>query len=393
MAQLLTVDRSDNYIELPGRLVLSAEGISIFKSAGRPLQRVTRFNNSVAEGLASAGFNAQTVQKLVMNGYVEEINITLPELLRSRSKIIDMTKLVTFGILYKKMNPALGKMLLESDVISLYNRKNPGNMIKSINDINKQKMQLLKQARAHAFEVMQFEIRDLVVQSLVQDETLEEEDRLLQIRSLEKFVTFIDDRIWYLYFIVYQSPLRQGMTRLFVELVTSYLHRTKIATYLATILMELIQNAEKANFDRVMLQNRLVKSPGETATLLRDPEKRKQVSALAFKTGQNLNLNWLFDSGKASTSREFRIEIQVTNPGSISHMIQSKLKNKLHAETGSVSLSDFYEDTGQQLGAGLGLLYISYLRDECQKAKIQFTSQVFADDSADTTTAKLQVVF
>ncbi len=394
MPQLLTVERTDFMIELPVDMILSANGVQVFSAGKRPVKRLAKDNGSTGEGLNSSAFNAQTVQKLVMNGYVEEINTRLAEMLRSRAQIIDTTKLVTFGLLYKKMNPSLAEMMLQSPVMLAYNRKNAQNPIHSIDHINKDKANQLKQTKAEAFEVMALEIRDLTVQRIIANQELQEEDRLMQIRSLEKFISFIDDRIWYLYYIIYQTPLKDEVMSFFAELIDKYLDRTRIATNLSLVLMELIQNAEKAHFDQLLIENKLIKDPKDSHRFLRQPQNRKLVVELAKSRNQTLRASWQFHSGRAGANLEYRLEILITNRGDISPMIEKQLAMKMSSDTANADLSDFFQDkTDSGLGAGLGLMYMSYLKDDCQKAGVKFSSQIFGNSSGGTTTAKLQVLF
>jgi len=344
--------------------------------------------------LESKNFNAQTVQKLVMNAYLEEIYTSKPELLRSRNPIMDTTKLVTFGILYRKMNLSLAKMLFDSSILKEYNRKNRFSQIANLNQIDRNKMQLLRKAKAEEFDLMELEVRNEIIQKIIKNREIEEEERLLRMRSLDKFIAFIDPRIWYLYYIIYHTPLRLEIIDLFSDLIDHYLDRTKIATHLASMVMELLQNAEKAHFERILMHLKMVRFNRDVDIFLKKIENRNKIIKIAESLNQNIDIAWRFDSNKSVGGRIYRVEIIISNYGLISNKIQRALSSKIQTETRNLNLSDFYNETGEdKLGAGLGLLYLSYLESECKNANIQFKCFVYPEPKKEKTTVKIQVIF
>lgn len=382
-------------IRLPASLIFTPTGCTIFRNGKIPLKRLTNADNRPSEGMASPQFNAQTVQKLVFNGYVEEIFVRMPALLNVRSQIMNTTKLVTYGILYKKMNPTLATMFIKSNTIQLFNQKNRTKQIMDIHSIDKKQAELLYITKQIDFQNMEKEIREDIEQMITNDKGLELEDKELLTLSLDKFISFLDKRIWYLYYIIYQSSMRDEIRKEFSCLIFHYLERTKIATHLATMLMELVQNAEKAHFERLIRKHRLVASTKDMDKFMRNRENRNQLIKHAMNDKQFLQLAWRFDSGETSTGKPYKIEIIISNHGLISDDMQQKLMQKMKANTDQ-DLSTFFEadnSNADKLGAGLGLLYLSYLKDECKEAGIKFTPSIFPEIKLEKTTAKIQLIF
>lgn len=330
---LLPVDRTDFLIHLPVKLLLTDEGHHLFSGGKIALKKVPSILGNKREGMDSKNFNAQTVQKLVMNAYLEEIYTSQPELLGSRNPIMDTTKLVTFGILYRKMNPSLAKMLFQSSILQEYNRKNRFNQLSNLNHIDRNKLIALKKTKAEEFDLLELEIRNEIIQKIIRNREIEEEERLLRMRSLDKFVAFIDQRIWYLYYIIYHSPKRLEMIDLFSDLIERYLDRTKIATHLAAMVMELLQNAEKAHFERIIMQKHMVRYNRDIDIFLKKTENRTNLIKIAKTLNQNLDIAWRFDSNKSVGGRIYRVEIIISNYGLISNKIHRALSSKIHTET------------------------------------------------------------
>lgn len=390
---LLPVERTDFLIRLPANIVLTGEGESVFSQSGSLLKNVKKFDGRPGKGLQSPSFNAQTVQKLIINSFVEEIYVSMPDLLRARNMIMDTTKLATFGILYKKMNPSLAKMLLESSVLQDYNRKNPKNQINDLRNIDSAKKDLLLKVKKDEIDLMELEIRNEVIQMILGDKELEEEDRLLRMRSLDKFIAFIDGRIWYLYYVVYQTPLKFDILRAFARMVFQYLDRTKIATYLATMLMELIQNAERAHFERLLIRNHWAADSPGVDKFLKKKENREKAIKLAVEQRQFLNIAWKFARDNTQ-GRPYRIEIIVSNHGMISKTLETSLAHKMKTDTEGLSMAQFFEESGDdKLGAGLGLLYLSYLEDECRANGLNFNCQIYPEPEKELTVVNIQITF
>jgi hypothetical protein len=391
---LLPVDRTDFLIHLPVKLLLTDEGLSAFSRGNIAMKKLRSILGNDREGLQSKNFNAQTVQKLVMNAYLEEIFSSRPEMLGSRNPIMDTTKLVAFGILYRKMNPSLARMLFESSIMQEYNRKNRFAQIKNLSQIDLQKMQALRKMKADEFDLLELEVRNEVVQKIIKNHEIEEEERLLRMRSLDKFVAFIDKRIWYLYYIVYHSPLKYEIIDLFSDLIENYLDRTKIATHLAAMVMELMQNAEKAHFEKLLIQKRIVRNEKDVDIFLKKIQNRNKIITMALQAKQFIDIAWRFDSNKSVGGKRYKVEIIISNHGLISNKIKRALDSKIQTDTKNLNLSDFYKESGEEkLGAGLGLLYLSYLESECKNANIQFKCYVYPELKKEKTTVKIEVIF
>ena len=133
-------------VPLPIAMLLTGEGETVFTHGKVALKKLRSITGVYRHGLDSQNYNAQTVQKLIINQYIEEVYCKLPEMLRSRTAIIDTTKLFTFGILYKKMNPHLAKMLFDSPILQEYNRKNRFNRIEDLSSVDPKRMEI---GRAH----------------------------------------------------------------------------------------------------------------------------------------------------------------------------------------------------------------------------------------------------
>lgn len=379
-------------VELPCNIILTSKGMNLM--GGNPaVKQVKNRDGLPKEGLSSSSYHAQTVQKLVMKACIEEISCSLPELLSRRQAIISTNNLIVYAILYKKLSPALARTLFDSSIVKEFNRRNPKHAITDLGQIPESKVQMLENEYKKVFEGMKDGIHRAVLGSIIQNPGLSDEDREARVRSLPKFINWIDTRIWFVYFILYQSSLKNMVERTFAGMIYRYLDHTRIATHLSNLLMEFVQNAEKAHLERLAVKGQMG-SQGGVDHILRDLETRTKLIQLASKRKQFLELSWVMNPERVTVGHTNRIQITISNYGLISEDNSQKLSKKMKTNTDGISLANFYESedgSEAKLGAGLGLLYNSYLEDICKEEGILYRCNIFPEPRKEKTTVKVDM--
>ena len=382
---------SKSLINLPASLVLTKEGFDFMARGKTPLTRVPGMGTTGRDGLkADKGFHAQVVQKMAMNSYLEEIYVAQPDLLSRRAEIISTNNLIVYAILYKKLSPTLAEKILESNVVKDFNRKNPKHSLVDFRSIPKAAADELVTKKKDLFDIIFNDLKDHVDYRLSRTD-LPEEDKTTRKRALDKFVRWIDNRIWFLYHILYQSPLQGEMEKTFADIIYTYLDNTSIATHLSNLVMEFVQNAEKAHFERLVVRNNLSTSE-MVDVFLRDSKNRGQVIELAKKNKQMLEISWSMNPGRAQVGKQYRILIRISNYGMVDEQTRAKLSKKMQTNTDGIALGDFYNQADpEKLGAGLGLLYNSYLEDFCRQKKIKYFCNLFPEPAVEKTTVQIEI--
>jgi hypothetical protein len=382
------------FIDLPANIILSAEGIQVLSNSKTPLRRLNSRSGQAREGLHSQAFNAATVQKLIMNSYIDEIYYASGEFLSKRAQIISTTNLVIYAMLYKMLSPTLAKKVIESPVLREYNRRNPRSAIVDFKAIPQRVMDDFLAKNKAVLDRIEQEMMDAVLGRITADKSLSEEDKIVRMRSLEKFVRWVDKRIWYLYLIIYQTPLKKEIEAAYIDLFYQYLDVTQIAVHTGNLVMEFIQNAEKAHLERIIVQHNLARRD-QVDLYLRQKLNREQVVSLAERSKQLLEVAWLFHTDRISAGKAYNVKIVISNFGLINESTRDALAKKLKTDTSGIALSDFYEDSGDtgKLGAGLGLLYNSYLEEVCRQKGIRYFCTIFPEPRLEKTTVTLDLTF
>ncbi|MCS7205375.1 MAG: hypothetical protein NZ853_06740 [Leptospiraceae bacterium] len=383
-------------IELPSYVFLTPIGLKFLSTTANPLIVIRRYQNIngyTKEGFVTKSFNAQVMQKMIMKFYVDEIYSAQPELLPLRNEIISTNNLIVYAILYRKLTPTLAKSLFESKVVKEFNRKHPKESMTELNHISEQKVELLYKKYGHLLEGIKARIREEITQKILENHQLNEEDQFTRIRALPKFIDWIDKRVWFLFFIIYQTEFRDRMLQNFQSLIYHYLEHTVIATHLSNLIMEFVQNAEKAHF--LLLANKYFGIPINKAdSFIRNRENRLKLRNIALEKKQNLEISWILNPERLISFSLSRLQIVISNYGLIDEATTQKLRKKMKTDVEGISIASFYEDIddAEKLGAGLGLLYNSYLEQICRKEGIQYKCVIYPEPKTQKTTVKIDLV-
>ncbi|HRP69146.1 MAG TPA: hypothetical protein PLY93_06410 [Turneriella sp.] len=382
------------FIDIPASIVLSAEGLQLFAKSKTAVKRVPTRSGQPKEGLLSQAFNAATVQKMIMSSYIDEIYYTAPEFLSKRQQIISTTNLAIYAVLYKMLSPTLAKKVIESPVLREHNRRNPKAAITDFKNIPQTVMDAFLAKNKAVLARIEHEMLDGVLARITADTQLAEEDKITRMRSLDKFVKWVDKRIWYLYLIIYQTPLKTEIEKAYIDLFYQYLDTTQIATHTSNLMMEFIQNAEKAHLERLIVHNHLAPRD-KVDTYLRNKDHREQVVAIAARQKIPLEITWQLHSDKMTSGKIYNIKIILSNYGLINEITRNELTQKMKTDTSGISLADFYEQPSEpgKLGAGLGLLYNSYLEDACREKGVRYFCTIFPEPKLEKTTVTLDLTF
>jgi hypothetical protein len=385
-------ERQDKYIQLPSRIILTKEGLDVVTQSRLPILKMKNHTGTLCEGIEAKSINAQTLQKMVMNSCVEEVCAELPEFLSFRHGIMNVNSLLVYAVLYKKLTPSISEMFFGSHVVKDFNRKNPKNAIINIQQINKKSMDEIIQRQKEHYDNLKKEIMEEVLKLVQMNQSLTEEDRQIQSRSLDKFIAWIDQRIWFIYDIICRTNLKDEMLRDLSSMIAKYLNRTQIATHLSNLVMELSQNAERAHFERIVVRNDLT-APGEIDNYLRLKTNREKAAMIAVKNKELLGLAWNIEGVHNTVGQQYRIKIFITNYGLIDELTRTQASKKMKADVEGLSIADFYgmAENGERLGAGLGLLYNSYLEDYCHSHGIMYRCNIVPELKYERTTVIIEI--
>ena len=379
-------------LELPIKLILTQEGSTFFIKQNKKLLRFSLAGNVEEYGISMETFTPDSVQRLVLANYISKVEIARPELASSRQEVMDLSKLLVYSLLYKQYDAFIFKEMLNSDAIKKWNRLNPLNIIDEKTNINEQFLEKVLRKNEHLIYDTKQEVLAPFYAFITKTTTLDPEEKNLQLFLSEKFLNNLRPFIWFIITKFKDAPHFDSLIRTIRSSLIEYMDKTKIAEYISLMLMELILSAGNINMrTEAKLQFPNLKDPQEA---LVDPKIRQHLVNELQRKGDMVFVSWKLGGGSVtSIGTQGKLQIEVYNKRKCDDAMKINFNDKKQADITRNSLSDFYRALPEGSDpTSLGLYYISYLNDACEKVNIRFESSVNRYD-ADSTVITLYFMF
>ncbi len=379
-------------IDLPVKLVLTDEGTTFFIRNNKKINKFKLADNKEEYGLFLDKFSPASIQRMLLIDYVAKVEISKSEFMSSRQEIMDLSKLVVYGILYRQYDTYIFNRVLTSELIRNWNRLNPANIIDEKTKINNDYLQnILKEKRVEIGEIKQ-QILSPLYAHISRNTALLPEEKNIQLLLSEKFLNNLRPFIW---FIVTKFKGAEGYDQLIKDIRTSlaeYMEKSKIAEYVSLMIMELAMNAENSNLKREAKS--MFKGTVDINAVLFDPNIRKQVIEALERKRELVYLSWQLGSRSASIGTQGKLQITLYNKESEYREMKASIDDKKSADLKKKSLMDFYRELPDgESNTELGLYYLSYLSEACEKVNVKFESLVNQIKTSDLTVITLVLNF
>ncbi|MFP4331176.1 MAG: hypothetical protein ACOCWS_00040 [Alkalispirochaetaceae bacterium] len=337
-------------LTIPLRLVFTDEGITQFMRKRRPLTRFTTSDNREEYGLSLTNFTPATVQKLLRLGFVRSIDVTLDEIVRFRKELIDISKLITYSMLYMQYEHEVYQELLRSSLVTQWNRKNAKHSIDHGSRIDRRRLVPWLEKREPELRELQERVMGRVDAALSTKSALDASERQIYRWTAESFLESIDPLFWFM-LIAHKGSEEstQLLERASIRLLR-YLETVSISEYLGLLILELLTHLRHA------------------APLTQETDRQ----------GQPVSVLWKLRKRSDRKGDRGRLHVVVSGSEARFEEVQGEFKDR-GSLSGERSLHDFYRNaalTGGEGQTGLGLYYLSFLNDVCRKEGVGFESFV-----------------
>ncbi len=377
-------------IDLPLRITLTEDGSDFFLRNKKKLSRFQLADGSDVYGLVLETAPTNSLQSMLFQNYISRIEISRTEFLDRRQQIIDFSKMVTFGILYRSFDVLIFNRMLQSDLIRQWNRHNPANIIDEKTRINENFLSAVLTKNRSLIDEVRKEIIRPVTDAINNNESLLPEEKNVQILSCERFLRQMRTLIWFILSRYHESPEYVLLVDDIRKYLKDYLEKSRTAEYLALLILELLTGAENTNLTARALRR---KDGREVAgQVLYSEELRKTLFREMREDGEKIYLDWRLRSLSSSTAGD-RLEVTLYNRYSEYRELKEKINSIKHLDMKEKSLTAFCSDFSGSGNTELGIYYISYLQDSCDKVGIRFESNVHQVRGGDITIITLQLQF
>lgn len=375
-------------IDLSVKLVLTEEGTSFFMRKGKNLKKFKLADNVEEYGIILDGFSPTSLQRMMLVDYISKVEISKSEFMSTRQEIMDLAKLVVYSMLYRQYDAYIFARVLASDDIKKWNRLNPANIIDVKTKINDSFLQnVLKEKEKDILEIKQ-EILSPLYAYINKNASLLPEEKNVQLLLSEKFLNNLRPFTW---FIIAKFKGSDGYDLLVKDIRASlaeYMEKSKIAEYVSLMIIELAMNAENSNLKREA--KAVFKGAVDMNAVLFDPNIRRQVIESLERKGELVYLSWKIGSRSATVGMQRRLQITLYNKESEYQTAKEVFEDRKSADLKKKSLQDFYRQLPEgEANTELGLYYLSYLSEACEKVNVKFESLVNQMPGSDLTVITL----
>lgn len=360
-------------LDLPVKLIFTETGVSFFIRSNKKLNRFTMADNTEQYGISLAKFSPASLQNMMLIGYITKIEISRPEFMSKRSDLMDLAKLICFGFLYKQFDEEVLDLLIHSDTILEWNRNNPGSIIDKKTKVNEKVLAQVIEKNKQAINSIRRNLSRSVYDWINKNPKLQVDEKNIQIFLTDKFLNNLRPFSW---FIMTKFSSSLEYDTVYEELkkkLVQYIQKSSIAEYLALMLMELCISAENINMKAFVKKK--YKGAISYESLVFDPEKRAKLMHEMERDEANLSVAWRIGArNETSIGTSTKLEVSVYNKETEYDALRNKMNETISSDGGS-SLSDFYQ-TSDVDNTEMGMNYLTYLMEECNKVGIHFTSRV-----------------
>ncbi len=379
-------------LSLPLKIILTEEGSNFFIRQNKKLLKFKLADNVEEYGISLEQFTPSTVQRLLLIDYISKIEISKPEFVTSRQETMDLSKLIVYSVLYRQYDSYIFHQILTSDVIKKWNRLNPANIIDEKTHINENFLSsVLKKNEKIIFAAKQ-EILSPLYTFINKNASLLPEEKNIQLLLSEKFMNNLRPFTWFIITKFRDADGFDAILRTIRSSLTEYMDKAKIAEYISLMLMELVVSAENTNLRKEVTN--MYKGAVDPNTVMFDPSIRKKAIAELARRHELVFLSWKLGGGNSSIGTQGKLQITIFNKDDQSETVRESINDKKNADLRKKSLIDFYKEIPEgEEDTNLGMYYLSYLSEACDKVNVKFESMANQFRDSDLTVINLSFIF
>ncbi len=361
-------------IDLPLRLALTDEGILFFRTHNKKLEKQRLSDNTVGYGISLRQYTAASVQRMIVADYVSRIEVVRTAFTVKRSEIMDTSKLIFYGILYKRFNAYVLTRILQTTFVAHWNRTNPKKILDETTVKKFDSGGKLTRGLGDKIERYKNEITVMALAALPESSAPEEEKEKLKMLGM-MYLNHLDLFTWYVLSVSEEYGDFDSLFRDIIQNLSTYIEKAKIAEYLSLMIMEFSINAELSQLKQ--LSTRIYKNKVDINKILSNKIVRTELLKYLEKHQEFLTLSWIIHSTRTSIGTDNRLQVVIFNKDQEYQKLKQDMNDKKSVDIRKKSLLDYYQDeTEEEMGSDLGLYYLSFMDEACREQQIYFEANI-----------------
>lgn len=318
----------------------------------------------------SAQLDLSKLKEYIQKEIVNKILVKIPSLLDQRNHLMHFIEVLTYTQFNHQVEKEIDALFAKFGI--------------SKKDVGQERFDQFVKENPEIVEDIEKMILFDVYSVVDENEEIKEKD--LKKKLLKDFLRHIDQKYWFSFFSQADSEMKIDIMQELNEKLLRLLYIVNIADYLGFLFMELAQNAEKAHYEYII--GKYLKDIENKEAFIAELENRTKLKELILKNKESLEIE-VFSFKSEETHR---IRISLVNKGILPDLIQEKIESKMQAENSQKSLSDYFEQSDAMLGAGLGMFYVSYIKEECKKQGLDFVTMIESNFSEEKVRASFELI-
>ncbi len=378
--------------DLPLKIIFTEEGVNYFIRTAKQLKKFRMADNLEAYGILLNQFSPVSIQQMMSIDYISKIEISRSEFMSKKHEILDLSKLIVFGILYMKFDSEVFDLLIHSDLIRQWNRMNPGRIIDERTKTNDKFMKAVLEKRKDVIDSIKQEILYPFYFEVENDNTLLPDEKNTILLMSERYLEKMRSLIWFILSRYKDTETYQNIIEQIRGILRRYQGKSKIAEYLSLMSLELLGNAENSNLQHHI--KRVYRSKINSERLIFDKNLRFQMFQELDRIDEKLYLSWKIKGNGKSIGTGHRLQVTIYNKESEYEKLRESINDKKSIDLKEKSLKEFYQEIPASVAnTELGLYYLSYLSDACANVGVRFESNVHQISATGLTVITLKLNF
>jgi len=379
-------------INLPLIITFTDEGVAFFRNHNKKLNKTRLSNNILAYGMSLEEFSAHSIQNMIIADYVSRIELSRTAFTAKRSEIMDISKLIFYGILYRRFSKIVTKRFLGSIFIENWNRSNPKNILDENSILQNNIMQKTSSLNKKLVEQMKDEIINGSVINFpgIKELTFEELGKIKH--TGKRFLDSLNPLIWYILSVSQGYHDYESLNKDIILLLKQYLEKSRIAEYLSLMIMEFAINAEISQLKK--LSKQLYKNKIDFGRIIHNERIRNELLRFLESKNEFLTLSWKIKGNANSIGTDNKLQVMIYNKDNEYKKLKQKISDQKTVDINKKSLIDFYKDESEdEFNSDLGMHYLSYMKEACREQQIYFDSHMDQITDSDLNIITLSLVF
>lgn len=367
-------------IAFPAVYLLTERGERFFAQRRIPMRTLRLRDGATGYGVVWRSYKADHVRRFVSLDLVRRIEAQRPEFVSQRKEVMALGRETIFGALQRTFaRQAHDRIRFNLVSLGYPDTLNAGT---GSTDDNRNAVAALRRL------VLREGLRKLPSDGSLSVEEIEE--RKL---SMESLVGYIGAQTYRLLRTASSSEDRHTLLAKLVDETVGFAARFGVADYVALILMELLQYAERTQLESFAARDTYVRThPEEMERKLADPSFRERLFQRAKSRKDLLSLTFGFPVQRQGHSQKLTIEVR--NRGLLGYQNRRAILQQRRNQADSVTLQEFYESGSTEgYDAALGTYYLTFLDQACKAVGIEFQASVTRNEREEATVTTIVLGF